>query len=341
MPTSDALPELGAKSDRLEPETSAEIPLIGGVPMPFSELLLPVENSIPDSPLPKTTNAITDDFRKGDAEIDLPVEIRGQDDVAEVSSTVKEPVEFDDEQGIESKLTEQIDSHDTASDTRETTMAFDPTQEELTNDNVVSSTESGAALLDEEYEYEEVDGEVDEVVDGEVDEDDDGEYEYVEVDVDEDGNEIVAEEDDEYEYVEVEVDEDGNEIVAEDDDEEYEEVAEGEEEDDEYEYVEVDEEDDGDYEYEEESAEGGADGEEDADEEYEYVDVEEDAEAEDGEEDEYEYVEVEVDEDGNEIVAEADDDECEYVEEDEAEEDATEEAGIQEFEVDDQDDMAA
>ena len=326
---------LGFSEDPERPSASKDdkTPQIGNQPKQFSELLVPVENAADGPQLPKPVEPIVDDFRKADSEKELPIVHREKNDAAEVTSTVKERIEFDDEQGIESRLTEQNDSFDTASDTRETTMAFDPTQEELTNEDVVSSTESGEALLDEEYEYEEVTDELDEE-EGEVAEDDDEEYEYVDVD---------EAEDDEYEYIEVDVDEDGNEIVAEDaeDDEEEYEDAEGEEgeegEEDEYEYVEVDEEDDGDYEYEE-VAEG-----EEEDDEYEYVDVEEDAEGEEGEDDEYEYVEVEVDEDGNEIVAE-DDDEEEY-EDDEYEEDEEAEAESPgesaEYEVDDEDGLGA
>lgn len=319
--------------ERPFPDKDDKTPQIGNPPKQFSELLVPVENAAYGPQLPEPAEPIVDDFRKADSEKELPIVDREKNDAAEVTSTVKERIEFDDEQGIESRLTEQNDSLDTASDTRETTMAFDPTQEELTNEDVVSSTESGEALLDEEYEYEEVTDELDdeEGEEGEVAEDDDEEYEYVDVD---------EAEDDEYEYVEVDVDEDGNEIIAEDaedDDEEYED-AEGEEgEEDEYEYVEVDEEDDGDYEYEE-VAEG-----EEEDDEYEYVDVEEDAEGEEGEDDEYEYVEVEVDEDGNEIVAEdAEDDEEEYEDDEYEEDEEAESVGESaEHEVDDEDGLGA
>ena len=259
-----------------------EIPLVGGtLPQPAND---ESEESPPQvSSSSKPDNILEPhDFSKGLLENGNPAKNRRQNIAPEPTSPVKEPIEFDDVLDIDLRIGDSSNPDPVASDTRETTMTFDPTHDDLTNDDVVASTASGEAVLDEEYEYEYVD----DATDG----------------------------DDEYEYIEVEVDEDGNEMLAEDDSEEYddeeddEQVGELDDGEDDYEYVEVDDEDADEY---DEVAEKEDD--ENEDDEYEYVDSEEDEL-----DDEYEYVEVEVDEDGNEIDAEADD---EYEYEDAEEED--------------------
>ena len=239
-----------------------------------------------DSALGYDEPALTDDFRKGSLKSVNVEKNQPKNNKSEPPSSVKEPDEFDDVQDID--LQTPSTSKSPASDSMETTMTFDPTQEELMNDDVVASTASGDELLDDEYEYEYVD---DEAAEGEEDE-----YEYVEVEVDEDGNEIVASDEDDEEF-EDDSDEDEYEYVeVDDEDEEYEEVAAGEEddeedEDEEYEYVDAEE--------------------DELDEEYEYVEVDVD---EDGNEivaeDEDEYIESET-EDSDEFEVEDDFDDME------------------------------